>query len=266
MTNVDILIVEDEAVVCAAARRILTAEGLTVDVVNDVESALPLFSEKHYRTVLSDLMLPGASGFDLMDHLAAEMPRIPFVLMTGYATVENVATAFERGAFDVLPKPFDVVEIVGTMRRVLRFVDRLDEKSANGADAGEAASGDSRERYYLGEHSWAEVEADGSVRIGAAESFLGLLDDLQWVELPDEGNDLRQGTRAVRMLSESEEVYRVWSPLTGTVLEVNDKLTTNPNLVHQQPDTDGWLVRMYPERLHDELKTLLKREWRGPVA
>ena len=263
MTNVDVLIVEDELVVCAAARRILTSEGITVKTVNDVETALELLPELNCRVVLSDLMLPGASGFDLLDHLNAAASEAPFVLMTGYATVENTATAFDRGAFDILPKPFDAIELIGTMRRTLRSVD---QRKAVAADLPPACvtPTETGERYYMGEHSWAEIGADGVARIGAAESFCGLLDDLQWVELPEVGNDLRQGTRSVRMLSQSDEVYRVWSPLTGTVLEVNEELRTNPDLVHQQPNQDGWLVRIFPDHLAAELETLKKRSWRKP--
>jgi len=265
MTVVDVLIVEDEEVVCAAARKILTSEGISVDTVIDVETALTRLPDQHYRAVVSDLMLPGASGFDLLDHMATEYPRIPFVLMTGYSTVENTAAAFDRGAFDILPKPFDVVELIGTVRRMLRFAERHGEDSADEAMGAETAAGPTTERYYMGRHSWAEIESDGAVKIGAAETFCGFLDDLQWVELPEQGNDLQQGARAVRMLSQREEVYRVWSPLTGTVIEVNDQLRENPNLVHQQPAADGWLVRLFPECLAEELENLHKREWRGPA-
>jgi CheY-like chemotaxis protein len=263
MTRTDILIVEDEKVVGAAAKRILGSEGMSVQVVVDVESALPLLTEQEFTVVLSDLMLPGASGFDLLDHMTANYPDVPFVLMTGYATVENAAKAFEQGAFDILPKPFDSVELVGTMCRTMRFAGRTENCAESNAKTAEVVESNAPERYYLGEHSWAEIEPDGTVKIGAAETFCGLLNDLQWVELPEAGNDLRQGTRAVRMLSEREEVYRVWAPLTGTVLTVNEQLEAHPNLVHQQPHGDGWLVRMFPERLEEELKVLQKRKWKS---
>jgi len=265
MSRTDILIVEDEHVVGAAARRILSAEGLTVIVVKDVETALPLLAEQDFSVILSDLMLPGASGFALLEHVMTHQPLVPFVLMTGYATVENAATAFDRGAFDVLPKPFDSVELVGTMCRTMRFAGRKEKCTTVETAVVKAVKDDLPKRYYLGEHSWAEVETDGTVRIGPAETFHGLLNDLEWIELPEAGNDLRQGTRAVRMLSRREEVYRVWSPLTGTVLSVNDQLEHHPDLVHQQPHGDGWLVKLFPERLEEELKVLQKRQWKNRI-
>ncbi len=261
MTGTDILIVEDEAVVGTAAQRILTRSGVSVQVVTDVESARPLLNEQTFRAILSDLMLPGASGLDLLQEVRSGQPDLPFVLMTGYATVENVAAAFKHGAFDILPKPFDLVELIGTMRRTLRFSDRI--RSSEPPAIEPETTGD---RYFMGEHSWAEIEADGVVRIGAGETFAGLLEDLDWVELPEKGNDLRQGTRAVRLLSKNEEFYRVWSPLTGTVLDVNEELMSRPDMLHQRPATDGWLLRMYPERLSAELEELTKREWRNPIA
>jgi DNA-binding NtrC family response regulator len=116
----DVLLVEDEPVVREAAARILRPEGLTLDRVEDVDGALARLRRSDYRVVLCDLMLPGFSGFDLLERVTGERPQLPVILITGYATIENALAAFKKGAFDVLPKPFDVAELLGVVRRALR--------------------------------------------------------------------------------------------------------------------------------------------------
>jgi DNA-binding NtrC family response regulator len=113
----DVLLVEDEPVVREAAARILRPEGLTLDRVEDVDGALARLRKADYRLVLSDLMLPGFSGFDLLERVTGERPQLPVILITGYATIENALAAFKKGAFDFLPKPFDVAELLGVVRR-----------------------------------------------------------------------------------------------------------------------------------------------------
>ena len=108
----DVLLVEDEAVVRAAVERILRPEGLTLDRVEDVDGALARLRKVEHRVVLSDLMLPGFSGFDLLERVTGERPQVPVILITGYATIENALAAFKKGAFDFLPKPFDVPELL----------------------------------------------------------------------------------------------------------------------------------------------------------
>ena len=109
----DVLLVEDEPVVREAAARILRPEGLTLDRVEDVDGALARLRRVEHRVVLSDLMLPGFSGFDLLERVTGERPHLPVILITGYATIENALAAFKKGAFDYLPKPFDVAELLG---------------------------------------------------------------------------------------------------------------------------------------------------------
>ena len=122
-TGFDVLLVEDEPVVREAVARILRPEGLTLDRVEDVDGALARLRKADYRVVLCDLMLPGFSGFDLLERVTGDRPQLPVILITGYATIENALSAFKKGAFDFLPKPFDVAELLGVVRRALKAVE-----------------------------------------------------------------------------------------------------------------------------------------------
>ncbi len=263
MDKTDILIVEDEEVVCAAARKILRSESISVDVVGDVESAIPRLADGNYRGLLTDLMLPGASGFDLLEQLRVEQPQLPVVIMTGYATLEIAINSFRQGAFDIIPKPFDSVELAGIASRVLRYAARMEgiqDKESVAAATG--VSPDEMPRYFLGQHSWTTMDADGSFTIGVGETFPGLLDELEWIELPACGDELTQGDCLAKALSKSEKMYRIWSPLSGRVLSANADVEKDADLLCREPRGEGWLVRILPERLEQELELLSQRVWR----
>lgn len=265
----DVLLVEDDRVVHEAAARILSLEGLTVDRTEDVSAAVARLRNAEHHVVLSDLMLPGFSGFDLLDRLASDRPEIPVILITGYATIENALHAFKHGAFDFLPKPFDVAELLGVVRRALRCAEQRWWNPAapvrDLVDAGGAARPECLR--FLGQHSWAAI--DGSTAVfGVAESFPGLLGEIVELRLPKRGEFLTQGLSFAEIATADESIHRVWAPLSGTVIESNDEIRDTPDLVDRLPFSSGWLTRVVLSALEDQQGTLTIRTGAlaGPTA
>jgi len=259
----DVLLVEDEPVVREAAARILRPEGLTLDRVEDVASALARLRKADHRLVVADLMLPGFSGFDLLERVAGEHPTLPVILVTGYATLENALAAFKRGAFDFLPKPFDVAELLGVVRRALAAVELGRWRSQSPPEPEEGAG--AGERRFLGQHAW--VAIDGEVATcGLAESWPGLVANLGELRLPRPGDQLTQGLAFAELAAGDDAIHRVWAPLGGTVLEVNSRLQEDPDLLNRAPFTSGWLVRVAPSDLAHELDALTHRAAAAPAT
>ena len=98
----DILVIDDESVILEAARRILEAEGFTVDRAADEETARRKVDEIDYRVVLCDLMLPGVRGFELVGRIQERLPQTPVILITGFATLENEVNGFQHGVFVII--------------------------------------------------------------------------------------------------------------------------------------------------------------------
>ncbi len=115
----DVLVVDDEPVVCDGVRLILEACGFRVATALDGQSALAHPAADSCRLVLCDLMLPEPSGFDLLRTLQARRPGMPVVMITGYATAEKAVEAAQAGAAGFLPKPFDEDELLSLVRRAL---------------------------------------------------------------------------------------------------------------------------------------------------
>lgn len=254
----DVLLVEDEPVVREAAARILRPEGVTVDRVEDVAAALVRLRGATHRVVVADLMLPGFSGFDLLERVSGERPELPVILVTGYATIENALAAFKKGAFDFLPKPFDVPELLGVVRRALRAAEKGAWHAIPSAGPARRENRTSGERCFLGQHAWAEL-GDGVATIGLAEGWPGLIDGIRELRLPSPGDHLTQGLACAEIATGDESIHRVWAPLSGTVLEVNAALREDPDLLNRDPLYSGWLARVAPADLETELNTLTCR-------
>jgi len=259
-TGYDVLLVEDDHAVQAAAARILRGEGLSVDLAEDVSAAVARLRNAEHRIVLSDLMLPGFSGFDLLDRVASDRPQLPVVLITGYATIENALHAFKRGAFDFLPKPFDIAELLGVVRRALRCAESGCWSAFGPARdllGGDPAAHPAILRF-LGQHAWVEIDSGGA-RFGIAESFAGLMGRIVDLRLPRRGDQVTQGLSFAEIASADESVHRVWAPLSGTVLDSNPEVRDDPGLLDRAPFSAGWLIRIQPSALAEQQDALTVR-------
>jgi DNA-binding NtrC family response regulator len=112
-----ILVVDDEPVILDSARKILAPEGLTVLTASDAETALAILKAQAPQILITDLILPGASGMKLLDAALEHDPGLVVVLTTGYTTPDNAAAALKHGAVDFLAKPFTYEELLASVAR-----------------------------------------------------------------------------------------------------------------------------------------------------
>ena len=261
--RVDALVVEDEPIVREAARKILLEDDLSVATANDVDEAMAILENNQCRIVLSDLMLPGASGFDLLESTRNRWPDTEVVVITGYATLENALTAFQKGAFDFVAKPFDIGELLGVVRRALRFSIKESEIGtfSSGKTPSEITDEPEERCFFLGRHSWARLHNDGSATLGVAETFPHLLGEIERIELPAREERSTQGKLLAQILTPGEIIYRVWSPLSGMVLTANERLQDSISLIDRDPVGEGWLIQIIPDNLDRELDLLDHRRF-----
>jgi CheY-like chemotaxis protein len=115
----DVLVVDDETVVCDAVARVLGASGLTVAAAGDGRSALAHPALASCRIAFCDLVLPDVPGIEVVEALRRARPDLPVVVITGYATADSLRRAVDAGAAGVLPKPFDEAELLAALRHAL---------------------------------------------------------------------------------------------------------------------------------------------------
>ncbi|MDZ7336546.1 MAG: response regulator [candidate division KSB1 bacterium] len=258
----DILIIDDEQIIVKATRKLLVLEGFNIDEAVDVETAIEKLQQNSYKLIISDLMLPRVSGINLINRLKITHPDVPVIIISGYAMVENAIRSFRAGAFDFLPKPFDVHELLGVVYRAMRHraiikdAGQRDAKHVSSAEISKAWKKEKSDYYFLGQHSWARLESEGAVTFGIGQTFFGRIGPLERIEFPTRYSDLWQGNLCVRIFESKELIHLVWAPLSGKVIEINHELQQNPNLINSDPFGRGWLLKMLPTCLESELDNL----------
>jgi DNA-binding response OmpR family regulator len=117
-----LLVVEDEAHLADGLRFNLEAEGHSVEVVHDGESALKQVLEKreNFEAVVLDVMLPGMDGFQVVSALRKSKNYVPVLILTARGRSEDVLRGFASGADDYLPKPFQLPIFLARLQGLLR--------------------------------------------------------------------------------------------------------------------------------------------------
>ncbi|MEQ8162560.1 MAG: HD domain-containing phosphohydrolase [Smithellaceae bacterium] len=101
-----------------------------VDEAENGEEALRLFKQHNYDLVISDIMMPGMSGMDLLNRIREKNLSAAVIMITGNPTVELTVSAIKKGAVDFLPKPFDIDDLLYRVDIHLRGKSLLSEESA----------------------------------------------------------------------------------------------------------------------------------------
>ncbi len=117
ITTPTILIVEDEESNRTSLEKIFQREGYRTLVAENGRAALDQCRKHRVHVLLTDLMLPGMSGIDIIKALKTVSPDTEFVVMTAYGTVETAVEAMREGAYDFVEKPLKRMQIVKTVRK-----------------------------------------------------------------------------------------------------------------------------------------------------
>jgi two-component system nitrogen regulation response regulator GlnG len=125
-------IIDDDRSIRWVFEKALAREGIPFKAFGSAEEALAALGSSPPQVVVSDIRMPGTSGLDLLAQLRERQPDLPVIIMTAYSDLESAVAAFQGGAFEYLPKPFDVDQAVELIRRAI-------DESMRGEQAPEAA-------------------------------------------------------------------------------------------------------------------------------
>src|SRR3982750_394543 len=112
-------IIDDDRSIRWVFEKALAREGIAHRTFGSALEALDRVSHESPQVVVSDIRMPGLSGLEFMQQLRAKLPSTPVIIMTAYSDLESAVAAFQGGAFEYLPKPFDVDHAMELVRRAM---------------------------------------------------------------------------------------------------------------------------------------------------
>ena len=119
MANENVWIIDDDSSIRWVLERALSQAGYDTESFGDAEDVLERVDHEAPDAVVSDIRMPGRDGLELLSILADRHPDLPVIIMTAHSDLDSAVAAYQSGAFEYLPKPFDIDDAVATVQRAV---------------------------------------------------------------------------------------------------------------------------------------------------
>ncbi len=248
----NLLVVDDEEVVCQACRRIFSRQGFQVETNTDARQGLAKATDNDFTIILLDIKMPNMDGIQFLERLREKKPDVPVLIITGYPSIPNAAAAMRLGACDYVTKPFTAEEVTWAVKRVLNMQNMFNGEHENAAHDGEAfAAAMANVETLFWEESWMQLSVDGSASVGAVLPGLrGAA--ITGLRLPRIGEVVYQGLPLAGVIVSGKPLLTIPSPVSGVVAGINPLVEHNPQLLASDPCGEGWIACICTTR-HEEL-------------
>jgi two-component system nitrogen regulation response regulator GlnG len=117
--NDTVWVIDDDRSIRWVLDRALSKAGIPITAFNTADQAMHHLNDEAPLAIITDVRMPGMSGFEFLDQVHANHPNVPVIIMTAHSDMQAAVTAFEQGAFEYLPKPFDVDDAVAVVQRAI---------------------------------------------------------------------------------------------------------------------------------------------------
>ncbi|KAA0693862.1 nitrogen regulation protein NR(I) [Halopseudomonas laoshanensis] len=131
----NVWIVDDDRSIRWVLEKALQQEGMEPVSFDNADSALARLQRQHPDVLISDIRMPGTSGLELLASIREQFPKLPVIIMTAHSDLDSAVASYQGGAFEYLPKPFDVDEAVALVRRALAHSREQDGQEPDPAQA-----------------------------------------------------------------------------------------------------------------------------------
>src|ERR1044072_5424635 len=117
MKPLNVWLVDDDASIRWLLESALRQGGMAPTAFDQADSALAALRRDRPDVLITDIRMPGRSGLELLTQIRASQPELPVIVMTAHSDLDSAVAAYQGGAFEYLPKPFDVDEAVALVHR-----------------------------------------------------------------------------------------------------------------------------------------------------
>jgi two-component system nitrogen regulation response regulator GlnG len=112
-------VVDDDRSIRWVLEKALSQAGMVVECFDNGEALLQQLERKQPDVIVSDIRMPGLDGLSLLTHIREQNPDLPVIITTAHSDLDSAVESYQRGAFEYLPKPFDIEEVVAVTQRAL---------------------------------------------------------------------------------------------------------------------------------------------------
>ena len=130
-------IVDDDRSIRWVFEKALSREGIAYSSFESAQDALSALADGPPQVLVSDIRMPGPSGIQLLQRVKERHPAVPVIVMTAYSDLDSAVSAFQGGAYEYLPKPFDVDQAVDLIRRALEDSEQSEAEQETSGDVPE---------------------------------------------------------------------------------------------------------------------------------
>jgi two-component system, NtrC family, nitrogen regulation response regulator GlnG len=124
-------VIDDDQSIRWVLERALSQDGMAVRSFDSADAVPGSLNREQPDVIITDIRMPGISGLDLLEAIRGRAPELPIIIMTAHSDLESAVAAYRGGAFEYLPKPFDVDEAVRLTRRAIEHRRRKAEPAAD---------------------------------------------------------------------------------------------------------------------------------------
>src|SRR5947209_735724 len=127
-------IVDDDRSIRWVLEKALSREGIAYKTFSSAYEVLQALAISQPQVLVSDIRMPGESGLVLLSKIRERFPQMPVIIMTAYSDLDSAVAAFQGGAFEYLPKPFDVDHALALIRRASAEMPAATSNGAAGSE------------------------------------------------------------------------------------------------------------------------------------
>lgn len=127
--SLNVWLVDDDASIRWVLERALRQGGMSPTAFDHADSALAALRRDRPDVLITDIRMPGRSGLDLLTEIRDSQPELPVIVMTAHSDLDSAVAAYQGGAFEYLPKPFDIDQAVDLVRRAAQQKTRVEEST-----------------------------------------------------------------------------------------------------------------------------------------
>lgn len=112
-------VLDDDKSIRWVFEKALAKADITFECFSNTNEAINKFNHEKPQAIISDIRMPGESGIDFLTKVKNKFPEIPIIIMTAYSDLDTAVTAFQKGAFEYIAKPFDISKVVNIIQQAL---------------------------------------------------------------------------------------------------------------------------------------------------